>query len=205
VTPGAAGVEGAPTILVVFGPGGVGKGTVVSRLLELDDRTWLSRSWTTRPRRPGEPADAYVFVDAATFERRIAEGGFLEWTRFPGTGALMGTPTLDPPPGLDVVLEIDLDGARQVKAQHPDAVTVLVVAPSRAVQEERLRGRGDDQASVVRRLRVGEAEEREGRSFADAVVVNDDVERAARHLAGILDHARRRRSTSAPRGPDRGV
>jgi guanylate kinase len=205
VTPAQAGAEGPPTILVVFGPGGVGKGTVVSRLLELDDRTWLSRSWTTRPRREGEPPDAYVFVDVSTFERRIAEGGFLEWTRFPGTGALMGTPTLDAPPGLDVVLEIDLDGARQVKAQHPDAVTVLVVAPSRDVQEERLRGRGDEEASVFRRLQVGEAEERDGRSFADAVVVNDDVDRAARQLAGILDDARRRRSQSAPRSPDPGV
>jgi len=205
VTRAQAGAGEPPTILVVFGPGGVGKGTVVSRLLQLDDRTWLSRSWTTRPRRAGERPDAYVFVDAGTFERRIAEGGFLEWTRFPGTGALMGTPTLEAPPGRDVVLEIDLDGARQVKAKHPEAVSVLVVAPSREIQEARLRGRGDDEASVRRRLEVGEAEEREGRSFADAVVVNDDVDRAARQLAGILDDARRRRSTSAPRSPDPGV
>jgi guanylate kinase len=187
-----AGGDHPRAILVVFGPGGVGKGTVVARLLQLDKRAWLSRSWTTRARRPGESAQAYVFVDPATFEERVAAGGFLEWTRFPGTGALMGTPTLEPPPDRDVVLEIDLDGARQVKAKHPEAVTVLVVAPSRQVQEARLRGRGDDDASVHRRLEVGAREEIEGRRFADAVVVNDDVERAARQLAGILEETRRR-------------
>lgn len=187
-------------ILVVFGPGGVGKGTVVSRLVQLDGRVWVSRSWTTRPRRRGEAEDAYVFVDRPSFEARVAAGGFVEWTEFPGTGALMGTPTLDAPPGRDVVLEIDLDGARQVKAKYPQAVTVLVVAPSREVQEARLRGRGDQEASVKRRLQVGASEESRGRAFADAVVVNDDVERAARQLTGILDTARRRASGSTAPG-----
>ena len=82
-------------IVIVSGPGGVGKGTVVARLLELCPGIHLSRSWTTRPRRPGEPEDAYVFVDTDTFVDKVAEGGFLEWTEFPGSGHLYGTPALD--------------------------------------------------------------------------------------------------------------
>ncbi len=177
-------------IIIVSGPGGVGKGTVVSRLLDLDPDLWLSRSWTTRARRPGEPDDAYVFVDRTAFQDRIAAGGFIEWTEFPGTGELYGTPTLESPNGRDVVLEIELDGAQQIKRRHPDATLVLIVAPSAAVQEQRLRGRGDDESSVSRRLRVGTEEEQLGRRIADHVVVNDDVDRAAGQVAGILKDKR---------------
>jgi guanylate kinase len=180
-------------ILIVSGPGGVGKGTVVDRLLQLEPGVWLSRSWTTRARRPGEPADAYVFVSREDFLRRAEAGGFVEWTEFPGNGQLYGTPTIDAPAGVDVLLEIELDGAQQVKAAYPDALVVLIVAPSVREQEVRLRGRGDDDASVAARLSVGLEEERAGRAFADAVVVNDDVDRAAREVAGILGDARRRR------------
>jgi guanylate kinase len=177
-------------IAVISGPGGVGKGRVVERLLELEPGWRLSRSWTTRPRRPGEPEDAYVFSDRAAFERRIADDGFLEWTEFEGTGHLYGTPTLDPdnddPSNVPMILEIELDGAQQVQGVHPDAVLVLIVAPSREVQAARLRGRGDDEASVARRLEVGEAEERLGRRLTEHVVVNDDIDRAAREVAGII-------------------
>ena len=177
-------------IIVISGPGGVGKGRVVERLLELEPTWRLSRSWTTRPRRPGESDDAYVFTNRASFEQRIAEGGFLEWTEFPGTGHLYGTPILsgddraerDPP----TVLEIELDGAQQVKALNPDAVLIFIVAPSRAIQAARLRGRGDDDASVARRLEVGEDEERLGHQLADHVVVNDEIDRAAGEVAGII-------------------
>jgi guanylate kinase len=187
-------------ILVVSGPGGVGNGTVVSRLLELDRRLWLSRSWTTRPRRPGEPEDAYVFVDRETFLRHRDAGGFVEWTEFPGNGHLYGTPRVDAPADSDVVLEIELDGAGQVRAAHPDAVVVLVVAPSTDEQEARLRARGDDPDSVARRVAVGRDEEELGRRLADHVVVNDDVERAARQLAGIVERhrSRTRAGWSAP-------
>ncbi|HET9691666.1 MAG TPA: hypothetical protein VFP61_10970 [Acidimicrobiales bacterium] len=177
-------------ILIVSGPGGVGKGTVVRELLGAADRLWLSRSWTTRPRRAGEPADAYRFVDRPTFLAHVDAGGFLEHTEFPGTGHLYGTPVPDPPDGDDVLLEIDLDGARQVKARYPEAVLVLVVAPSPAEQEARMRARGDDEAHIARRLEVGAAEEAAGRAMADHVVVNDDVARAAAEVAGILERYR---------------
>ena len=172
-------------IFIISGPGGVGKGTVVARLLELEPGLWLSRSWTTRPRRPGEPEDAYVFVDRQQFERRIQEDGFVEWTEFAGTGAMYGTPSIDAE-GRDVLLEIELDGAQQVKARYPESVLLFIVAPTPEEQEQRLRRRGDDEEAVTRRLRVGAEELKTGERIADHVVINDDVERAAREVAGII-------------------
>jgi guanylate kinase len=135
-----------------------------------------------------------VFVDRAAFQKRIASCGFAEWTEF--LGELYGTPNLDDADsaapksgavtGHDVVLEIELDGAQQIKRRHPDAVLVLIVAPGPDAQEARLRARGDDEPSVQRRLTVGAAEERLGRQIADYVIVNDDVDRAAGELAGII-------------------
>jgi len=95
------------------------------------------------------------------------------------------------PPGRDLVLEIDLQGARQVKDLHPDALVVLLLPPSPEVQAQRLRHRGDDEAEVERRLAKGAEEEREGRRLTPFVVVNDQVERAVEEVAGILDDHRR--------------
>jgi guanylate kinase len=173
-------------IYVVSGPGGVGKGTLVDRLVADDSRLRLSRSWTTRPRRPGEPGDAYVFVDEPTFKERVAAGGFLEHTHFPGNNQWYGTPHQEVPAGSDLVLEIEVDGAAQVKKKEPSAVMILVVAPSREVQEERLRGRGDDEDHVQRRLGVADTEEQIGRTLADHVIVNDDLDRAVGEVAGII-------------------
>ena len=172
-------------IFVISGPGGVGKGTVVAELLRRDAALWLSRSWTTRARRPGEPDDAYVFVDRDAFEARIAAGGFLEWTEF--LGNYYGTPTPEPPEGSDVVLEIELHGAQQVRAVHPDAVLIFLVPPSRAEQERRLRRRGDAEEIVAKRLRKAEEEEPIGREISDHVVVNDNLEHAVAHLAALVD------------------
>ena len=173
---------------MLFGPGGAGKGTVAARLVADDPRLWLSRSWTTRPRRPGEPEDAYVFVDRPTFEAQVAADGFFEWAEF--LGNLYGTPVTDPVPGRDVLLEIDLQGARQVRRLRPDATLVLLLPPSPEVQAERLRGRGDDEEHVARRLAEGAEEERQGRALADFVVVNDTVAQATADVASILGDRR---------------
>jgi guanylate kinase len=151
-----------------------------------DDPTlWESRSWTTRARRPGEPEDAYTFVDRDAFERRIVEGGFLEWAEY--VGNLYGTPLPDPPPGCDVVLVIEVQGAQQVLERVRGAVMILVLPPSREAQEARLRARGDGEDHVAKRLAVAAEEERVGRELAHHHVVNDDLDRAVREVAGILD------------------
>jgi len=174
----------APLIFIVSGPGGVGKGTIVRALVQRDPRLWLSRSWTTREQRPGEPSDAYVFTSREQFERRIQTGGFLEWTNF--LGNYYGTPTPDPMPGADTVLEIEVDGARQVKALHPDATLIFVLPPSRDEQARRLRGRGDPEQKVDQRVRKAEEEEPIGRAIADHVVVNDDLDRTVDEMLAII-------------------
>lgn len=180
-------------IIVVSGPGGVGKGTIVDALVRRDPNLWLSRSWTTRDRRPGERQDAYEFVSSEQFESRISCGGFLEWTEF--LGNYYGTPRperLDDPDAPDIVLEIELDGAQQVKQQYPQAVLIFVLPPSREEQERRLRGRGDPDDKVHARLRKAEKEEPIGREQADYLVVNDEFERTVDEMLDIVNHERQR-------------
>jgi guanylate kinase len=177
-------------IVVVSGPGGVGKGTVVERLVDRDPRLWLSRSWTTRPRRPGEPEDAYTFVDRATFDARAAAGGFLEHAEF--LGEHYGTPVPDDlPEGKDLLLEIDVQGAAQVKQRAPDALLILLVAPTRAAQEERLRGRGDPPDAVERRLAKGDEEVQLARQLGAVEIVNDDLDRTVEDVQQVIDARRR--------------
>jgi guanylate kinase len=123
-------------------------------------------------------------VDRPTFEVRAAAGGFFEWAEF--IGNLYGTPVTDPVPGRDVLLEIDLQGALQVRRLRPDATLILLLPPSPETQAERLRGRGDDERHVALRLAEGAEEERQGRQLADAVVVNDTVAQATADVASIL-------------------
>ena len=176
------------TVFVISGPSGAGKGSIANALVERVDDVWLSRSWTTRARRDGEPPDAYVFVDRPAFEAHAARGGFLEWNEH--FGNLYGTPVPHPPPGEDVLLEIDVYGAADVKRLDPGAVLILVLAPSREAQEERLRRRGDKDASIVSRLARAGEEERVGRSLADHIVVNDDLGRAIDEVVGIVEARR---------------
>jgi guanylate kinase len=177
-----------PLIVIVSGPGGAGKGTIVEELVRRDENLWLSRSWTTRAQRDGESDDAYVFVTRPEFEQRVADGGFLEWTEF--LGNLYGSPTPNVDDGVDIVLEIELHGASQVKSRHPEAILVFVQPPSRDEQRRRLQGRGDSEQHVIERLRKAEEEERQGAKIADVVVVNDDLARAVAEIEGIIGAAR---------------
>ena len=188
---------GAPArrrlIIVVSGPGGVGKGTIVDALIRHDPGLWLSRSWTTRDQRPGEADDAYVFTTREAFETRLEAGGFVEWNDF--LGNYYGTPRpdhLDAADGPDIVFEIEVNGAQQVKRQYPDAILIFVLPPSRAEQERRLRGRGDPDDKVAVRLRKAEEEEPVGLAIADYVVVNDDLIRTVTELGDIVERERAR-------------
>ncbi|MEY3656907.1 MAG: guanylate kinase [Actinomycetota bacterium] len=177
-----------PIIVIVSGPGGAGKGTIVETLVQRDANLWLSRSWTTRAQRDGESDDAYVFVDKAAFQERIDSGGFLEWTEF--LGNFYGSPSPSVDSGLDIVLEIELHGAQQVKERHPEAILVFVQPPSREEQRRRLQGRGDSEEHVQLRLKKAEDEERLGAEQADVLIVNDDLERAVAEIQGIIGAAR---------------
>lgn len=162
---------------------------MADRLVARDPSLWLSRSWTTRDPRPGErERGAYVFVDRATFEEAVAHGRFLEWAEF--LDNLMGTPMPDPPPGADVLLEIDVQGAEQVVARRPDATVILLLPPSPEVQAERLAARGDDEEHIRRRVALGRAELERGSKIAAHTVVNDDLERAVAELAAIVEGTR---------------
>lgn len=156
---------------------------------------WLSVSATTREPRHGEAEGSeYLFVDRAGFEHLDATGGFLE--RFEVFGALYGTPRgpvlAHLAAGLDVLLEIDVQGAMRVRASFPEALLVFLAAPSREAQRQRLLGRGGLSAlAVEERLARAEAEEAMAGAF-DRMVVNDEVGRAVSEVAGILTARRRR-------------
>jgi len=174
---------------VLIGPGGAGKGTLAAELVARDPTLWLSRSWTTRAPRPGErERGAYVFVDRPAFEEAVAQGGFFEWAEF--LDYLMGTPIPDPPPGADVLLEIDVQGAEQVLAQRPDATVIMLLPPSSESQADRLAARGDDDEHIRQRVELGRSEVARGGKIAAHTVVNDDLQRALGELAAIVDRTR---------------
>lgn len=195
------------TLIVVAGPSGVGKGSVDRRLLARDpDGLALSVSATTRPPRPGETDGVdYAFVAEGRFDEMIQTGELLEWAEI--VGHRSGTPRQfveeQRGAGRDVILEIDVKGAEQVRAKVPDAVLIFLTPPSMAELESRLRGRGtEDDERIARRLETAAWELTQQHRF-DHVVVNDDVIRAADEVAAIIDASRSGRSSDrAPGHPE---
>jgi len=180
----------AARLTVLSGPSGVGKGTVVAKVRELYPHIWVSVSCTTRAPRPGErDGIEYRFLTREQFTRMVEAGELLEHAEFAGN--LYGTP-LAPvlerlTAGTPSLLEIELQGARQVRAALPGAYLVFLTPPSWAELERRLAGRGTESADVIAaRLARAKVELAAEKEF-DEVVVNDDVGRAAAQLVGLIE------------------
>ena len=187
-------------LVVLSGFSGAGKGTIVKRLLSYYKQYALSVSATTRAPRPGEEeGKAYFFKTKQEFEKMIAEGAFIEYARY--VDNYYGTPKeyvrqqLDA--GRDVILEIEIQGARKVKEQFPDTLMLFVVTPDAATLKERLTGRGTESPDVIRdRLRRA-SEEAEGIEAYDYLVVNDDLDTCVAKVHALIEseHCRISRNT----------
>ena len=171
-------------LIVVSGPGGVGKGTIAELLVEKHEKLWLSKSWTTRPRRGTENEESYIFVTREEFQQAIEEGVFLEWAEFHGN--YYATPWPDPPEGYDVLLEIDVQGAKSITNHGLEFLMLFVDAPTIEDQAERLRGRGDNEEEVSRRIGEGERERNDARDLGAIFVINDDLDRAVSEISSII-------------------
>jgi guanylate kinase len=176
-------------LFIVSGPSGAGKGTLVRELVLAVPDVWVSVSATTRAPRPGEVEGVhYLFVTDDAFDRLVATDGLLEWAEVHGNR--YGTPRAEVErriaAGEQVVLEIDPQGAFQIRDVLPDSVLVFIVPPSMDELVRRLKGRGsetDEQVAV--RMRTAEREMELVGTY-DHVVINDDVSRATRELIGII-------------------
>lgn len=192
-------------LFIVSAPSGAGKTTLVERLVVETPRLTMSRSYTSRPARPGETDGVdYNFVTRGRFEAMAAAGEFLEWAEL--FGNLYGTSAADTErilsAGNDVVLVIDVQGARQVRRRGVEVSTVFVMPPSYAVLEQRLRGRSQDSEDAIqRRLEVARSEVAAFSEY-DFIVINDDLVAAANRLRAVVvgERARRERMRSTAEG-----
>lgn len=176
-------------LLVISGPSGVGKGTIVNRVLKQRPQASLSISCTTRPPRVGETeGKSYFFLSREKFEEMITKGGFLEYSEhfenYYGTPAAFVEAKLKEG---DVILEIDVDGALNVKRAKPDAVLVMIAPPDKQTLYARLRGRNTEDESVISR-RLDRADYELGKSPQyDRVIINDDLDKAVGEVLDILE------------------
>jgi guanylate kinase len=184
------------TVFIISAPSGSGKSTLVSRLMTEVDHLTFSVSYTTRkPRGSEEEGTAYHFVDRPEFEARIANNEFLEHAEVFGNyyGTHSSALELAEKKGKDLVLDIDVQGAAQLKKRIPDAVSVFVLAPSREILEQRLRARSQDSDEVIRRRLADAAREIRNYSLYDYVLVNNDLNLASDTLKSIVKAERVKR------------
>ena len=188
--PGILAMASSGKLTVITGPSGVGKGTLVSRLLERNPQIWLSVSATTRSPRDGEREGCnYFFLNRDRFQQLIADSGLLEWAEFAGN--CYGTPR-EPVErqlgqGRPVLLEIELEGARQVRRSFPEAQQIFLAPPCFEELERRIRGRGTDGEDAIQRRLLRAREELKAQNEFDAVVVNDNLDQALLQLEAQMD------------------
>jgi guanylate kinase len=185
------------TVFIISAPSGSGKSTLVSRLLDTDRELMFSVSYTTRtPRGKEIDGENYHFVSREEFEAMLAKGEFLEYAQVFGNYYGTHRSTLDKAreQGKDLVLDIDVQGARQLKDQIPEAVTVFILAPSRQILEQRLRARGEDRDEVIERRLREAADEIARYSDYDYVLINKDLCESDKVLSGIVRAERVRRT-----------
>jgi guanylate kinase len=180
-------------LVVISGPSGVGKDTVIRRLLELDSNLVYSVSGTTRAPRPDEKPDQnYTFLTREQFERLVEQGAFLEHATYNGNlyGTFRERVEKARDAGRDMVLKIDVQGAEQVRRQMPDAILIFVVAPSDEELRHRQENRGSEtEQDLESRRKIAEGEMRRASDY-DHVVTNDDVDRAAEEILDLIRRAR---------------
>ncbi len=178
-----------PNIFILSAPSGTGKSTLVRRVIASRASLCLVVSHTTRPPRPGErDGREYHFVDRGSFERMVAEDGFVEWAEVHGNlyGTSRGELMRHLEAGNDVICEIDIQGAAAVRLALPEAVSIFLLPPSWSALEARLRGRRTETDEVVSRRLVNAHRELEQAPEFDYVVVNDDLEEATEDLLAVL-------------------